>query len=53
MYYKSVNENVTDAKTPDLLLLFPVCNTFVGEVVTLPPTVSAMEQKCTLSPESL
>ena len=40
MYYKSLNENVTDAKTPDLFLLFPVCNTFVGEVVTLSPTVS-------------
>jgi hypothetical protein len=40
MYYKGVNENVTDAKTPDLLLLFPgtqhfcreSCNTFANSI---------------------
>jgi hypothetical protein len=39
MYYNIVNKNVTGAKTPDLLSLFPVCNTLVGEVVILSPTV--------------
>lgn len=36
----NVNENVTDAKTLDFLLLFPVPKIFVGEVVTLSQIVS-------------